>query len=471
MLQLLHSPQYGDYEFKWRKVYGSVYRIKGCLGQDRLMVSDPMAVQYLLNSPSFYFSRSLQAMIHWILGANSMIGRKGDDHKQLRAWMNPAFSAAAVRQYQPVFARVAQTITERLDDCETLSIDMCPLISDATLRSISQVVFGCAVEDLSADLVESNSQIVHLSSTQSVYLVLFDAIGALLPGWFMRHAVHLPIKHFRLMRAQLNLANREGWRLVREKTEAAKQGLETGGDLYSVLLNSDKSNTSSKQLREEDVVAQTSLIMIAGNDTVAKTLAFGLTELAKNGELQESLRAEIHATLGTGRENIPYDSMPLLNAFIKETLRMYPALPFADRIALKDEVIPLSESIVTTAGKRLDRVHIRKGEFVAITIASYQRMESRWGDDADKFRPARWLDGTVYEGEAGTPYANLLSFLSGPRICLGIFEMQVFLCELVGKFSFSLPANYTPQVRIANLLLPTDAHGNKGALLEVKRVL
>ena len=35
----------------------------------------------------------------------------GDDHKQLRAWMNPAFSAAAVRQYQPVFARVAQTVS------------------------------------------------------------------------------------------------------------------------------------------------------------------------------------------------------------------------------------------------------------------------------------------------------------------------------------------------------------------------
>ena len=109
------------------------------------------------------------------------------------------------------------------------------------------------MEDLSADLVESNSQIVcvlrmrqaphtflnrlhrHLSSSQSASLVLLDAIGALLPGWFMRHAVHLPIKHFRLIHAQLNLANREGWRLVREKTEAAKQGLETDGDLYSVL--------------------------------------------------------------------------------------------------------------------------------------------------------------------------------------------------------------------------------------------
>jgi len=233
---------------------------------------------------------------------------------------------------------------------------------------------------------------------------------------------------------------------------------------------------NKKQLREEDVVAQTSLIRISGQDTAAKTLAFGLIELAKNGELQQSLRAEIHDILGTAsRENIPYDSMPLLNAFIKETLRMYPILPFADRIALEDAVIPLSESIVTTAGKRMNRIHIRKGEFVSIAIASYQRMELWWGDDADKFRPARWLDGTVHQGESGTPYANLYSFLGGPRTCLGwrfaILEMQVFLCELVGKFSFSLPVGYSPRVKIANLLLPTDSDGNKGALLDVKRVL
>ncbi|KAJ7190727.1 cytochrome P450 [Mycena pura] len=478
MLQQLLSPSYGDYEFKWRKAYGSVYRIKGCLGQDRLMVSDPTAVQYLVNCPSFHYPRSLEALLRSVYGAKSIIARRlgGDHHKQLRAWMNPAFAAAAVRQYQPVFARVAQRITERIDDCETLSIDMCPLLSDASLSSISEVVFGCPVEDLSADLVESTFQIVHLSSNQSASQILFDAISNLLPGWILRHAVYLPIKHFRVVRTQLHLANREGWRLVREKTEAAKQGLETGGDLYSVLLNSDKSN--SGRLREEDVVAQTSLLMVAGHDTAAKTLAFGLIELAQNAQFQESLRAEIHAALGTGRdsEHIPYDSMPLLNAFIKETLRMYPALPISDRRALKDEVIPLSESIVTTAGKQLDRVHIRKGEVVSIAIASYQRlMESRWGDDADKFRPARWLDGTVYQGEAIGPYANLFSFLGGPRTCLGwrfaIFEMQVFLCELVGKFSFSLPKDYYPRVKIANLLLPTDSHGNKGALLEVKRVL
>jgi hypothetical protein len=25
-------PMYGDYEFKWQKMYGLVYRLKGCFG-------------------------------------------------------------------------------------------------------------------------------------------------------------------------------------------------------------------------------------------------------------------------------------------------------------------------------------------------------------------------------------------------------------------------------------------------------
>ncbi|KAJ7190645.1 cytochrome P450 [Mycena pura] len=420
MLQLLISPQYGEYEFKWNKVYGSVYRIKGCLGQDRLIVSDPIPMQYVMNSPNFPHSPLLLALCHWIFGAQSAIVRNGDDQRQLRASLNPAFTAAAVRQYQPVFLKVAQTITEQLDQSDAPSIDLCPLLSAATLKSICEVVFGCPTEDLGADYVNNNNKIVHISSTQSTGQVLGGAICALLPQWLLHRVMYLPTKTFRACRAQLYFANREGRRLVREKTEAAKRGLETDGDLYGVLLNSNR--PGAKSIREDDIVGQTSIITIAGQDSTANTLAFGLIELAKNPQFQDSLRAEIHAAFGTSgyREKIPYDNMPLLNAFIKESLRMYPAEALSDRTASEDVVIPLSDGITTTAGERINQIHVRKGEVVTLAIASYQRMESRWGADADKFRPTRWLDGTVYQGEAVSPYANLLSFLGGPHICLGL---------------------------------------------------
>jgi len=53
MQQLLLSPQYGAQEFQWLNEYGSVYAVKGCFGQDRLIVADPVALQYVLNSSKF----------------------------------------------------------------------------------------------------------------------------------------------------------------------------------------------------------------------------------------------------------------------------------------------------------------------------------------------------------------------------------------------------------------------------------
>ncbi|KAJ7244503.1 cytochrome P450 [Mycena rebaudengoi] len=491
MLQLLLPPQLGHYECAWRKLYGPVYRIKGCFGQDRLMVSDPMALKCILNSPDFELGPLLEAWVNGVCGETAVMARKGQDHQQLRAALSVGFTAAAVRQYQPVFEKVAQTISEKLDNLNVLSPDMCPLLSTAAFDAISEVVLGCPTEDLGADFVKNNLEVVcasclaplplkhihlclrrSLTASQSASQILADAIGALLPGWLLRLTMHLPTRTFKLLRTQVNLANREGRRAFREKLESARQGLDPGDDVFSLLLNTEDSR---KSLTEEDIVGQTSLIMLAGQETTANTLAFGLVELARDPEIQRSLRAEIHAALGTDRHKIAYDSMPLLNAFIKEALRVYPGAPFPERVAVQDAVIPLSEDITLTTGQRTNQIPVRKGQLVMVGIASYQRLESLWGSDAHKFRPSRWLDGTVHQGEAVGPYANLLSFLGGPRTCLGwrfaVLEMQVTLCELIGKFSFSLPADHVFRCRFAAALQPVDANGKKGAPLCVKRVL
>jgi cytochrome P450 len=47
------------------------------------------------------------------------------------------------------------------------------------------------------------------------------------------------------------------------------------------------------------------------------TMAFGLLELAKNPDFQTDLRTEIYSYTGNSDRNVAYDTMPLLNAFIK----------------------------------------------------------------------------------------------------------------------------------------------------------
>ncbi|KAJ6548582.1 cytochrome P450, partial [Mycena capillaripes] len=400
----------------------------------------------------------------------------GELHKRLRNEFNIGFTAAAVRSYQPIFEKVAHTITQELESADSGTITVLPLLGAATLSAIAEAAFSYSIEDLGEEYVAANVQVMAAASSQSASQIVADAIGAHLPPLLLRSAMYLPTTTFKTVRTAKYLGNRLAERVVRGKEELARQGLDINHDIFGVLLDPNRSHKTRTTLTGQDVVDQTPIIMLGGQESTANTIAFALLELARNPEFQGILRAEIHCAIGgadTG--NVVYDRMPLLNALIKEVLRVYPAEAFTERIALQDTIIPLSESIVTSTGEHLPQIPVVKGQIVVVAIASYQRLQSRWGEDADKFRPSRWLDGTVSKGDAIGPYAGLLTFLGGPHTCLGwrfaLLEMQVVLCELVGKFSFALPENDAVRVRTANGLVPITSNGQKGVPLRISRIV
>ncbi|KAK6974518.1 cytochrome P450 [Favolaschia claudopus] len=473
LLQLRLPLQIGDHEFTWLKKFGPVYRIKGSFGEDRLMVADPAALQHILNSGAFgELGPALDAAAYALFGKNSVMVQTGHEHSRLRAGLNPGFTAIAVRRYQPIFAKVAQSISDKLDLSGESLQDMSSLFSIAAFDAISEAVLGCSKESLAPEFVEVNLKVMNAAPTQSPAQILLEAFLKFLLKWIRRQAVKIPTKSFQLLQTQTRLATQEGRRVAREKLQAIKEGVERSDDVFGFLLDPEN---SKEGLGFEDIVGQTSIIMIAGGETTANSLAFGFCELAKDIDFQDSLRAEIHAALSANSSDIAYDSMPFLNAFIKETLRMYPAVPFPERLATEDTIIPLLDPIVLRTGEKLTQIPVRKGQVVMVAIASYHRVPHLWGNDPDIFRPSRWLDGSVHHGEAIGPYARLLTFMGGTRTCLGwrfaIMEMQIIICELLGKFSFSLPSDHFLRVRYTETLQPADAEGKKSLRLNVKRVL
>ncbi|KAJ7506145.1 cytochrome P450 [Mycena galericulata] len=468
MLQLLLPERYGDYEFRWQKLYGSAYRLKGCFGEDRLIVSDPLALQSIKDSPHFKYTSIVDNMLFLMNSNSSVIVAQGQAHKRLRAAMNPGFTAAAVRKYQHLFESAADMIAQQLENSSTSTINISPLFSVTALNAASEAVLGYSTQDLGEEYVWNNGRVVALSSNPSPAQFIADAICGRLPAWVLRAAIRLPTSAFKTLRSAKYLAEQVGRRVVREKKEAAQQGLEMDDDIYTLFLNPDD---TSKALSEEEVVAQTAILLLAGQDTTANTMALGLLELASHPDFQNQLRAEIHSTLGGSHSDVAYDNMPLLNAFIKEVLRMYPAGALADRVAVSDTIIPLRESIVTSTGERITAIPVRKGQIVTSATASNHRLESLWGADAHEFKPSRWVEGVPYKGDAYGPYANLLAFGSGTHTCIGILEMQVILCELVRKFSFALPEGGSIRTRFATTLMPIDSAGEKGARLCITRIV
>ncbi|KAJ7629465.1 cytochrome P450 [Mycena polygramma] len=469
-LQLLTPSSYGDHELVWRKKYGSAYKTKGCFGKDVFFTSDPLTMQYVLNSPSFERSPILRRTGTFLFGEKNVSASRGETHRRLRGTMGPAFTTTAVRNFLPVFQCAARKITETWEAAseEGSLLDICPALTIATLKSASEAVLGCPFEDVEDLLGKSHRQMIQIAASRSKWQIIADDLFMYLPAFVLEVAIRLPTNAFRILRNYGYLANKLGTQLVDSKLEASKHGIDMDNDVYSILLKQSASGRKHT-MNEQEIAAQTAIFLIASQDTTENTLAFALYELAKHLKFQEQLRNEILGT--THSTESGYDNVPLLNAFIKETLRLHPIVPLSDQIAVEDTVLPLGTGIVTATGEYITSLPVKKGQLVTLGIASYQRLPSIWGSEAEEFNPARWLEGSAYKGEAFGPYANLLSFLGGPHVCIGLLEMQTIIAEVVSNFSLALPEDSDIRPCYANTLMPVNGQGEKGAPLIIKRLV
>lgn len=99
-------------------------------------------------------------------------------------------------------------------------------------------------------------------------------------------------------------------------------------------------------------------------------------------------------------------SCTYLQHVLAETLRLYPSVPFNERQATRDTTLPRGGGPDESAP-----IYIRKNQPVCYSAYIMHRRKELWGDDADDFRPERWVGR-----KSGWEY---LPFNGGPRVCLG----------------------------------------------------
>jgi len=287
----------------------------------------------------------------------------------------------------------------------------------------------------------------------------------------LRLVLLIPTAALTQLRRNRELGARLARELIEKKVEAYKNGIDNEKDLLSLLIGANSTNNPSKKISVSEMGDQIPSTMVAGQDTTGNTIGWCLYQLAKDVSIQNRLRDEIQAMYASaqqrGETELSYnylENMTYLNAFIKEILRVYVALPMSERQPNRDVVIPLSQPITTLSGRRITEVPVKKGQHIAIATSAYHRLTSIWGPDAHEFKVSRWLEGEPGKEKGGAlgPYANLLSFFGGPRTCIGwrlaVTEIQVFLIELVRRFSFDLP-DIEVRRGVAVTLIPITGEG------------
>ncbi|KIK60269.1 hypothetical protein GYMLUDRAFT_168136 [Collybiopsis luxurians FD-317 M1] len=499
MYQLLLPDHYGVHEFKWQEKYGAVYRIKGCFNENRLMISDPTALKYILNDPTT-FERSIQQqeIVNMLIGEKAVFYVKGDSHRRIRNIMNTAFSPSNMRALPPVFSNIAeklQTLREELsiaDNEDNAAIDIYHTLHSATLDAVGEGAIGYqfqALDDNDSELGQIHQNIITMSGVRAKSDIIFEGIVPYIPPFLLRLALSFPSPAFTALRRNREVSRKVAKELVSASMGSAKGENQHGEgqrkDLISVMVRRNLATNASDRMSDEEMQQQIPSLMIAGQDTTGNTLSMAIYELGKDLALQSMIRKEVLGISENVQRDLKFEDLeklPLMNAFLKEVLRMHPGLPMSDRVAITDTLLPLSEALVTTSGERITALPIRKGQHIIIATASYNRLVSVWGNDAHVFRPSRWLesgrdnDVMSVKGTALGPYAGLATFFGGPRVCLGwrfaLTELQVLLSVLIRRFKFSLPddKNKFIRPRLAVTLAPVREDGCFGLPVVVKDV-
>ncbi|GJR28068.1 cytochrome P450 93A3-like protein [Tanacetum coccineum] len=149
-------------------------------------------------------------------------------------------------------------------------------------------------------------------------------------------------------------------------------------------------------------------IIVAGTETSASTLEWALAELINNPNIMKRVTKEIHQVVGENRLVQESDilNLPYLQAIVKETLRLHPAVPIIPRISSQD---------CTVGG-----YHIPANTNTFINVWAINRDHNHW-ENPDEFRPERFEENMM---EVRGQHFQLLPFGSGRRMCPGISLAQ-----------------------------------------------
>ncbi|KAF7324576.1 Cytochrome P450 [Mycena kentingensis (nom. inval.)] len=473
LVDLFITHEYGDNEFKWQEAYGPVYAIQGCFGETRLMLSDPTAIKFVLNSPAFVSGASQQKAANALFGYGSVFMAQGNHHKYLRGLMNPWFSAKNVRSTLPIMREIAVKLVERWEQLgfPGKTVDVTRSMGDAAIDIVGDAIFEHPFNNLATDngLSKTQRALVNSMSSASRTAILTDFILKFIPDFIFSLAVTLPLPATQMLRDYHAETDHLGRNLVSQKRATMVPGAKRDEAFVSALLTTEEN--PSLGVPDDQVAVHLRTILFAGEDTTGSTLGWLLYKLAELQDYQGALREEINQAAPDD-----YDNMPLLNAIINEVLRFYPALPMAERTAAADCILPLSQPITTTSGTQITHIPIHKGQYVYVAIGSYHRLDSVWGADAAQFKPERWLQKEpACRSAALGPYASLLSFLAGHGVCLGwrfaVQEIQVLIVEIIRNFVLTLPPNDTVRAQCFGLtLVPKTADDVQHIPIHVEHV-
>ncbi|QDY71237.1 cytochrome P450 [Qingshengfaniella alkalisoli] len=377
------------------------------------MVQGPEAMRqvFLDNAHNYPKSEVMIRMLRPAIGS-SLFTSEGADWRWQRRAIAPVFSARNVSTLAPLMTQTADRTARRLSD-QPGPVEIVEQMLSATFDVICDVALS-GREHFDVDTYSAAITRYFLTVGRASLLDFLEV-----PPWFPRPGELLGASAVRTMH-----------RMVSRAIEARRaETCRDSDDLLDYMLDAHDPETG-RRMDARDLLHNMQFFIVAGHETTALAISWGLYLLANDPDAQSRAATEARDLIGQ-RAATAEDlaALPLTKAALDEAMRLYPPVGLLARNVLAPD---------TLYGR-----DIGTGETVFLNIYALHRHQDYWDApemfDINRFSP---------EARKSRDKYLYLPFGAGPRVCVGanfaMMQAQIILATLLARFHFA-PSGPAPE--------------------------
>ncbi|KAG8191698.1 hypothetical protein JTE90_016485 [Oedothorax gibbosus] len=381
-----------------------------------VIASKPDSIQAVLTDSSLLDKSILYKFIHPILG-NGLLTSDGDKWKPRRRLLNPSFRAHVVQEFIPDFNKHSAKLVSVLKEKASGEIvELSTPIAHCVLDIVGDTIVGAHIG------AQDNENHEYVEGLRRTFLIAFQRFIKLWywPEFTFRYSEDGTI-FYRSLECICDLRNLV---LQRKKKEYQCRGTEESGP-KSLMDNLLSFHMEKKNLTEEDIREEVDTFLAAGNESTTASLLFTFYLVGLDKKIQSDAQKELDRIFGDDKlrcvtkEDLA--EMSYLECIIKESLRLFPTVPFFGRKVPK-------------GGKTICGFKLPPGTTLLI-IPYITHRDPDIFPDPERFDPTRFSP----ENCANRSHYAYVPFCAGARNCIGqqfaMIEMKVVLAHVLRNFT------------------------------------
>ncbi|XP_061385960.1 cytochrome P450 4C1-like [Danaus plexippus] len=411
---------------QWSSTFKDIYRFYA-FPVASVNIYNPEDVETITSNMKYHEKSLIYKFLEPWLKEGLLISN-GTKWQHRRKVLTSAFHFDVLKKYFDSIDGNSQRLVRVLQQTNGQSVDVVPILSEYTLNTICESAMGTALSDESSSegkmYKTSIYQMGHTLFQRFINIYLHPDFIFNLSFLGRKQKQHLSVIHnftknvIKNRRKLLDIDNISETKVAQADGNISNVFKKKKAAMLDLLLLAEKEELIDGDGIQEEV----DTFMFEGHDTTQAALTYCLMSLANEEFVQQKAYAEQECIFaGDNRPATLADltEMTYLECCIKESLRLYPPVPFISR--------KINEP--TT----LSNYTIPAGASCHIHIYDLHRQESIY-KNALKFDPDRFLK----ENSVGRHTYAYIPFSAGPRNCIGqkfaMMEMKSSLSAVLRNF-------------------------------------